>query len=304
MELTKKQILENKELLKEDAWENALMVAGFIPFVGEIADWILIMRYIKQKEYLYAGLMLIALVPFVGDVVAKPFIKLLKGSGVSGRVALKGTDEMAEFLAKNPKVKAQFLKIAEHTSNPQLLKSINKIEGIPVVGSGLSGGLKNALSSITQTVSKLKPVQAATSIGKGISSGSKFSTAYKGFFKDQALSKYVAKKGIEPSNWLSKWWNVTTVARKDRRNMVKNFIIANGILSTFGLPSFEAFEEKFTNDPNFRNQLANDPNFSNVVNRTTSTEDLASIEGEGSSAVSAISGGMGLGMLKMLAKMV
>ena len=75
MELTKKQILENRQLLNEDAWENALMVAGFIPVIGEIADWILIMKYVREKQYLYAGLMLIALIPTVGDFIAKPFIK-------------------------------------------------------------------------------------------------------------------------------------------------------------------------------------------------------------------------------------
>jgi hypothetical protein len=104
MEYTKKQILENRVLLKEDALENALMVAGFVPVIGEVADIALILLYISRKEYLYAGLMLIALIPFVGDWVAKPFIRLLKGSGAAGRVSLKGSDDMVKFLSTNQKL--------------------------------------------------------------------------------------------------------------------------------------------------------------------------------------------------------
>lgn len=305
MELTKKQILENRQILNEDAWENALMVAGFIPVVGEIADWILIMKYVREKQYLYAGLMLIALIPTVGDFIAKPFIKLLKTAGIGGRTALAGTKEMTEYLAKNPQLKSQFVKVAEHASNPKLVGTINKIEKIPGVG-GIAGGLRKSLSSISETAVKLTPVKAAVKVGKDVGSGAKLSTSLKSFFKDRALSKYVEKKGMEPSNWLSKWWNVTRVGRKDRRNTVKQFIIANGILDLFGLPSFDAFENKFETDANFREQLANDPKFSAIVNRTTTPEDLASIEGgsTGESGGGLLGGTMGLGVIKMLAKMV
>jgi hypothetical protein len=67
-----------KILINEDFIENALMVVGFVPVIGEIADIILIIRYLLQGKYLYAGLMLIALIPTVGDIIAKPFIYLLK----------------------------------------------------------------------------------------------------------------------------------------------------------------------------------------------------------------------------------
>ena len=70
------------------------MIAGFVPIIGEVAYVILIIRYCYKKEYLYAGLMLIALIPTVGDFIAKPMIRLLKGSGGVGKLALKNTDEM------------------------------------------------------------------------------------------------------------------------------------------------------------------------------------------------------------------
>jgi len=124
MEITKKQILEQKKLLNEDGWENALMVAGFIPVIGEVADIALICLYLYRKEYLYAGLMLIALIPTVGDFIAKPFITLLKGYGAVGKTALKSADDMAKFLMENPKAKANFLKMSEHFDN-RLIQETN-----------------------------------------------------------------------------------------------------------------------------------------------------------------------------------
>jgi len=57
MEISKKEILEQKQVLKEDTVENILLAAGFIPVIGEVFDIISIIRYISKKEYLYAGLM-------------------------------------------------------------------------------------------------------------------------------------------------------------------------------------------------------------------------------------------------------
>lgn len=308
MEFTKKQILENKELLKEDTLENILMVAGFVPVIGEIADIILIIRYIMKKEYLYAGLMLIALIPTVGDFIAKPFIRLLKGSGVAGKAALKGSGEMAEFLAKNPKMQAQYVKMGEYLTNPAISKTISQVEKVPGMGSKWANGMRQSIAEHTSVLGKLKPVQMGKAIGKEVAAGGKFSTGYKTFFKDQALAKYVAKKGMAPKTWLGNWWNVVRRGRKDRRDMVKYFVMANGLLDKFGLPNFSAFEEKMSNDAEFREKMANDPEFSKMVSSSVDSNELSQIEGGGSSNNSnggggLLGAGMSLGMLKSLAQM-
>ena len=308
MELTKKQILENKELLKEDALENILMVAGFVPVIGEVADIILIIRYIMKKEYLYAGLMLIALIPTVGDFIAKPFIRFLRASGVAGKVALKGSDEMVEFLAKNPKMQAQYAKMGQYFTNPAISKTISQVEKVPGMGSKWANGMRQSIAEHTSVLGRLKPVQMTKAIGKEVAAGGKLSTGFKTFFKDQALAKYVAKKGMEPKTWLSKWWYVVRRGRKDRRDMVKYFVIANGLLDTFGLPNFGAFEDKMTNDAEFREKIANDPKFSKMVSGSVDSNELAQIEGGSTSNDSSGGGGllgagMSLGMLKTLAKM-
>lgn len=308
MELTKKQILENKELLKEDALENVLMVAGFVPVIGEIADIILIIRYIMKKEYLYAGLMLIALIPTVGDFIAKPFIRFLRASGVAGKVALKGSDEMVEFLAKNPKMQAQYAKMGQYFTNPAISKTISQVEKVPGMGTKWANGMRQSIAEHTSVLGRLKPVQMTKAIGKEVAAGGKLSTGFKTFFRDQALAKYVAKKGMEPQNWLSKWWYVVRKGRKDRRDMVKYFVIANGILNKFGLPNFTAFEEKMSSDAEFREKLANDPQFSKMVSGSVDSNELSQIEGGSSTNKSdggggLLGGGMSLGMLKSLAQM-
>jgi hypothetical protein len=308
MELTKKQILENKELLKEDALENVLMVAGFVPVIGEIADIILIIRYIMKKEYLYAGLMLIALIPTVGDFIAKPFIRFLRASGVAGKVALKGSDEMVEFLAKNPKMQAQYAKMGQYFTNPAIGKTISQVEKVPGMGTKWANGMRQSIAEHTSVLGRLKPVQMTKAIGKEVAAGGKLSTGFKTFFRDQALAKYVAKKGMEPQNWLSKWWYVVRKGRKDRRDMVKYFVIANGILNKFGLPNFTAFEEKMSSDAEFREKLANDPQFSKMVSGSVDSNELSQIEGGSSTNKSnsgggLLGGGMSLGMLKSLAQM-
>lgn len=303
MEITKKQILEQKQVLKEDTVENILLAAGFIPVVGEIFDVISIIRYISRKEYLYAGLMLIALIPTVGDFVVKPFIRLLKGAG--GKVVLKSADDVVRLARSNPKLAEQYLKIQQHLGNPKIGQLIKQVEDIPGFGKTWGRGLSEAINQNRIAVAEIKGLSSLPkTIGKEISAGGKFSTGFKSFFQEKALAKYVAKKGMEPSNWLSRWWNVVRTGRKDRRDLIKKFIIANGILDIFGLPSFEVFEQKFEQDENFRNQLANNPQFSNVVNESGVTpQELSTIESSGEKSGGGMGTFMNLAMLKTLAKL-
>lgn len=304
--MTKKEILENRQLLKEDTIENILLAAGFIPVVGEIFDIISIIRYISRKEYLYAGLMLIALIPTVGDFIVKPFIKVLRGVSGGGKVVLRSADDIVKLAKTNPKLAEQYIKIQQHLGNPKIAQLISQVEKVPGMGGKWAKGMRESINQNKVAVAEIKGLTSLPkTIGKEISTGGKFSTGFKTFFQERALSKYVAKKGMEPSTWLSKWWNVIRKGRKDRRDLIKKFIIANGILNIFGLPSFESFEEKIETDTDFRNQLANNPKFSDIVNQSGVTnQELSSIEG-----TQQTSGGglqktfMNLAMLKTLARL-
>jgi hypothetical protein len=307
---TKREILEESQSLNEDlketllkTIETTLMIGGFIPVIGEVFDIVLIVFYCIRGQYLYAGLMFIALIPTVGDFIAKPLIRLLQGAGKSGKLALKNADEMVKFANSNPNFKKQYLKIGEHLNNSQLKQIISQVNK---KSSKYGEKLQKSLSEHQSAISRLaaRPVGIAKSVGKEVASGGKISTGVKKFFQDEKLSQYIAKKGMKPSNWVSNWWNVTYMGRMGRKNMIKNFILTNNMLNIFGLPSLSAFEDKMENDPNFRTQMANDPNFSNMVNQTTTPQDIESIEGggENESKRSGIGDKMSLSFIKMLAR--
>lgn len=308
MNRNKIQIIEEKQLLNEGVIENILMVAGFIPVIGEIFDIILIIRYIYKKEYLYAGLMLIALIPTVGDFIIKPFIKLIRGVSGTGKVVLKNSDDIVNLAKKTPEIGKEYVKIEKYLNSPYIGKLIKQIERIPRWGEKWSKGMKYSMYQNKIAVTEIKGIPSLfKTVGKEISAGGKFSTGYKKFFQEKALAKYVADRGMKPSNWVSNWWNVVRAGRKDRRNLIKKFIIANGILQYFGLPSFESFEQKVENDEGFRNQLANDPNFTNVVEGTMSEEEINQInkisqKPEISGGVSKFATAMGLNLVKKIAQ--
>lgn len=316
---TKKELLESKKLLNEDGWETALMIAGFIPVIGEIADIILIIRYIRRKEYLYAFLMLIALVPTVGDFIAKPLIATLKGAGAAGKLALKNTDELVKFAKANPKFAEKYVQIGKYVNTPIVNKSINQIEKVPFVGSNAASSLRRAAAEHLSVVNRLKPVQIAKQVRTNISKKGApgfgdmllgrgpVATGVKDYFRGEKLAAYVARNGQAPGNFISRWWNITLPARRSRRNYVRQFIIANGILDYFGLPSFDAFQRKIETDEKFREEFANHPKAGELVNNTTSQGEMRQLTGnekkeENNAGMSKLEGMIGLNILKRIAQ--
>lgn len=313
MRLTKKQILENRQVLKEDTLENILMVAGFVPVIGEIADIILIIRYIYKKEYIYAALMLIALIPTVGDFIVKPFIRVLKGAGIAGKTALRSSDDLAKYLMQNPSAKEQFLKMSKHFDDAGVKQTINSVGGI---NKGWAQKMTDGLGSLKSTASKLRPVQLTQRIGKEIATQPSagylkmlagkgpVATGLKAFFREEKLAQYVAKKGMEPSNWLSKWWNITRTARQSRRDMFRSVVALSGVAKMFGLPNLSMNQlDEMMKDEKFRDALANDPQVSQYIAQNTSQDDINNIEGTtNTSGFNPISSLVGIGLLKTLAQ--
>lgn len=295
MELTKQQILENrKEHLNESllSWENVLMAAGFIPVIGEIADIALIIYYLYKGEKLYAALMLIALVPVVGDFTVKPLIKTLKGFGKN---VFKSGDDLAKTLSSNPKIAAEFQKAMKGLNHPGVRKTIDNLSSINTSwGSKLSG----ALSDLGGVVTKIKPVAAL----KTAATSTTFRSGLKGFYQGERLAKYVAKRGVMPSKFVKDWW-IPFIARQDRRNSFRKFIIANNLLATLGVPSLSVLEDKMVNDATFRDKVANDPTMSSYIAQNSSEANLQNQESGGGSPLNALGGVMGLRALKIFANM-
>lgn len=300
--------IKKKDLLNEfKISDNALMVLGFAPVIGEVADFVLLSRYIKRGEYLYAGLMLIALIPTVGDFIAKPLIKGIQLAGKGGRAAMKSGSSMGKFLSKNPALKKQFTKVSKHLDNPKVKKVIETAnKKNPTLGKGLS----RSIDELKGVGKKLSSPKTAGKVKNGINALKTPGRTSKSFFKEKKLSEYTAKMGHNPKTWVSKWWNVTMPARRGRRNAFRKVIIGSEILSAFGLTGLSDTElESRMKDPKFVDALSKDPQVSDFVANNTSSDDLSKIEGGNTEqpkpkSNNPIGDGASLDFIKSMAKML
>ena len=204
--------------------------------------------------------------------------------------------------------------MGEHLADPLVKKSINSIGKIPVVGERAAIGLEKSVAEHASIISKLKSKLGTARISKlggevssAVASGQRVSRGIKNFFQGEKLTAYVAKHGMEPKTWISRWWNITLPARGARRNMFRNFIAANHLLDFFHLPSLDAFEHKMDTDPEFAKQVADNPKVSEYIGQTTTPEDKEKIESGlmskvGAAAATGTSLLIGLTLLKRFAQ--
>jgi hypothetical protein len=297
---TKQQILEERRLINEGLFsvENILMTLGFFPVIGEFADILLIIHYLRRGENLYAALMLVALIPTVGDALVKPFIRTLQ----KGKKTLKNTNNLVEALNKNPKVASKLEELVGDKSKlNEAFESVKNNEKYKkYLPKSWVSSIEEGLTSISKVLPKVTPLEAIKSGVKSATTGGKFSTGLKDFYRGERLSKYIAKKGMEPSNFIQKWW-INYGAGKDRRDSFRRFIAANNMLELFGLPNVGSFEDKLQNDKNFRDKVADNPQMSEFIAQNSSDADLNPKKETSSNPLSPIAGMMTVPFLKMLA---
>jgi hypothetical protein len=251
----------NESLL---SFESILMAAGFIPVIGGIADIALICYYLYKGEKLYAALMLIGLIPGVGQWIAAPIVKLFKGSR-EGVIAMKeGGIKLTQYLAKHPEAATKFANLGKYVNSPVVTKTV---EGISKVNAGLGSKLKNGLTEISGG-GALAGLKAG---GKEAFAGGSFKTGLKDYFQGQRLTKYFAKHGVLPEKGIQTWW-LNVGAGRDRRNAFRKFIMTNNLLDRFGIPSITTFEKKMSNDAEFREKIANDPKISDYIAQNYNSE--------------------------------
>jgi len=305
MELTKKQILELKEgkdpYLNEGILdtENILLAAGFIPVIGEIFDIISIIRYLRRGERLKAALMLVALIPTVGDIIVKPILWAFKGAP---KLLTTGGPKLGEYIAKNPQLISKFKNLGQYVSDPRVTQTVSKITN---VNKGWGSGLREGLDTL-----KNLSVKYSGQVGGGLKAGAKslaagksFAGGLKGYFQGQRLSKYFAKNGVLPSNALSRWWQ-NVLARRDRRLAFSKFLIGNNLLDKFGIPNINSLDNWMEDKDNL-NKLAEDPATSDFIAQNSSQQDFVGGQQTASDDGGGVLGGaMNLFMLKYLARFI
>lgn len=289
--------------INEGFWENALLVAGFIPVIGEVADTILIIKYWREGRKIEAGLMLLALIPTVGDIIVKPFLRLGKAAG-----AFKTATTFTKFIAENPQARAAYAKIGKQMDNPAINKLVAQVgKKTPQGAEALTGAIayqKSLFSKVGSTVS-----DASAKVGSTLERG--LGKTMKQTFQDKALQKYLIKTGgVAPSNFLSRWWNVVYKGRLDRKNAVRKLIFGSNLLGALGFPNIESLERAMA-DPKQADELMKNPQFAQFYNQATTPEEqqsMAQQEPEKESGIGNLLGGagsfVGLNVLKSLARFV
>ena len=147
-QLTESIYPNNPEILSEAWWNTIGDVVGIFDPTG-VVDLVNGLDYIRQGDYFFGFLSMIAIIPYVGDVIAKPIMGVSKGSkamrGVNQAMSLAKagkTAEASKILADAGKSSTLMSKLINTSiSWGGKLKQI--IDRIP--GGKLTGGLRKTL---------------------------------------------------------------------------------------------------------------------------------------------------------------
>lgn len=171
-----KHLYPNKaKLINEDKWYNTLGdIAGIFDPTGVI-DLINGISYWKQGDHLFALLSWISVIPFLGDVIAKPVVGLFKAGGIIGKefkiaMAAGDTAKMAASAGKSGPLKTFISRAPEWGG--QLLSMLKKfINKFPFI--------RNIIPLIENYIKLFKGANAEI---KTVSKGSKEAeTVFRGF---------------------------------------------------------------------------------------------------------------------------
>jgi len=135
-------------------WMGAVLDAlGFIPLAGEPIDAFAAIRHIKRKEYFYALLSAISVIPEIGDVIGKSTKYITKGGGALAKLFKGG-----KAAGKITKATAKTVKSAE---------GLQKILGKPAVRK-LAKFVKDNEKTIKATAGTLKSKKAKKAVAENI----------------------------------------------------------------------------------------------------------------------------------------
>ena len=205
---------EKSHLLKESRWYNTVGdVVGIFDPTG-IVDLINGISYWRQGDKLFAILSWISVLPFLGDVIAKPVIGVLKLGGDSVKMFKAATvagdavkiaetakaagGPVAKFVAETPKWSTTLL---------------NKLGGSSKVSSGMMKGVKDYVKVFDDAGKLIKTEKGAinavkdvSKIGKGVKIEKPLASAEKvelGILAKQNPVRIFRDFGTGKNSWLS-----------------------------------------------------------------------------------------------------
>lgn len=165
LEMLKEIYPEKSRLISEAKWYNTVGdIVGIFDPTG-VVDLINGISYWRQGDKLFAVLSWISVIPYVGDLVAKPVIGLFKLGGSTAKAfkaAAKAGDaaKMAEIAKKGGPLAGLLKKVNEWA--PKILEPLARgVKRVPGVGPGLVKGVEDYIK-LFKDAAKNMDVAAST----------------------------------------------------------------------------------------------------------------------------------------------
>ena len=209
-EFAKKIYPEQTKLIKESKWYNTLGdIVGIFDPTG-IVDIVNGISYWRQGDKLYAILSFVSAIPYLGDLIAKPVIGVMKLGGGAAKAfkAATLTGDAVKIAGTAKRAGGPIAKMVETapTWGEKLVTALKgSIGRVPLLGSGLV----KVIEEYVQIFGKAgKEMKAGTEIGKGIVKSEKALSAVekeellKQMSKDQSFRGF-RDLGTGKNSWLS-----------------------------------------------------------------------------------------------------
>ncbi len=248
VEMAKMIYPDKAKLIKESKWYNTLGdIVGIFDPTG-IVDLINGISYWRQGDKLFAVLSWISVIPYVGDLIAKPVVGMFKLGGASAKAfkaaSLAGdATKMGQIAAKSGPLTGLLKKVGEWA--PKVLEPLKRGVGkVPGVGPGLVKSVesfidlfKNAgktMSKGAETATKLTAKKATQGLSraeaKELKKALKQATEFRGF------RDYAGKGGFAAG--IGRLWG-----NRGTRGLMRRTKWYLGLLDFLGIANFVGPEE-------------------------------------------------------------
>lgn len=266
---------EKSNLVTESKWYNTVGdIVGIFDPTG-VVDLINGISYWRQGDKIFALLSWISVIPYVGDLVAKPVVGLFKMGGASAKAfkaaSLAGdAAKMAEIAKTSGPLKGLLTKVNQWA--PKVLEPLGKaVEKVPGVGKGMVKSVENFINLFKdagKTMTKAADTAidlTARKVSKGLSkaeskelqSALRQATNFKGFRNLQGKQSWLQYMKSDAS-FLSKlsvgvprlWGNPATRALMGKTRWYL------GLLDFLGIANFVGPDELEKQVPNLDEKVA------------------------------------------------
>jgi hypothetical protein len=297
VEFAKEIYPEQAKLIKESKWYNTVGdIVGIFDPTG-VVDIVNGISYWRQGDKLYALLSLISAVPYLGDLIAKPVIGVMKLGGGAAKAfkAATLTGDAVKIAGAARRAGGPIAKMVEKAPSwgEKLVTFLKGSVGrVPMLGSGLV----KVIEEYVQIFGKAgKEMKAGTEIGKGVIKSEKALSAVekqellKQMSKDQAFRGFRDYKGglQSMSNKYISGGMGRLFGNRATRSLMRRTKWYLGLLDWLGIGNFVGPEELENIVPNLEeraNQYSETPESQSLWN-----QEFAAGQTTGSSVVPSLS---------------